>query len=270
MTDQSEAQQVTAENTGAMPADMIAGPASAPDETEENEFTLEDVQKRYFAPDQLGDAQSVISKIVAIAKEGQLKRNFDPDADFPDGYGFAIIPLAQRVTGKGNVTIGVALAAIPDPEIVGAHEKGAEFIRSAIVDVFMAKVANACRPRADGTTAPSIPYEITDFLESRRGRENLKAFSEIAPLFVKALRQKGIKYMTAQLLRQTLQSKQFAETQFEKIPQEAWQKVLDGMVVKAKKEGHDPAILVSWKETRDTTEVADIGDLTVEDFDNLI
>jgi len=114
------------------------------------------------------------------------------------------------------------------------------------------------------------PATITDFLESRRGRETLKAFSEIAPLFVKALRKKGITFMTAQILRQTLQSKQFAEVQFEKIPQDAWQKVLDGMIVKSKAEGHDPQILINWKDTRDSTEVADIGELTAEDFDDLV
>ncbi len=246
------------------------GESVEPDAPEEDAFTLDEVEKRYFAPDQLTTAQEYLSKVVEVAETGQLKRNFDPGAPFPDGYGLAVVPLSKRVEGKGNVTVGVAIAAIPDPELVGAHEKGAEFIRDCITAVFMAKVANACRPRVDGSTAPSIPYEITDFLESRRGRENLKAFSEIAPIFVKALRKKGIKYMSAQLLRQTLQSKQFAEAQFEKIPQEAWGKVLDGMIVKAKSEGHDPAILVNWKETRESTAVAEIEDIALEEFDNLV
>jgi len=274
---ETHVETVSSEQVGEMPAGVAAMPATASDGTDgsgsdESKFTLEDVTKRYFAPDQLADANEVLAKIVAIATVGQIKRNFEPDAPFPDGYGLAIVPLSKRhPDGKtGNVTIGVAVAAIPDPETVGQHEKGSEFIRSAITDVFMAKVANACRPRADGTTAPSIPYEITDFLESRRGRETLKAFSEIAPLFVKALRKKGITFMTAQILRQTLQSKQFAEVQFEKIPQDAWQKVLDGMIVKSKAEGHDPQILINWKDTRDSTEVADIGELTAEDFDDLV
>jgi len=261
MTDQSEGT--------ALPTTQSAPEAETETDSEDG-FTLEDVTKRYFAPDQLSEAQDYLGKVVEVAKAGQIKRNFDPEKPFPDGYGLAVVPLSKRTEGVGNVTIGIAIAAIPDPELVGNHEKGGEFIRSAITDVFMAKVANACRPRADGTTAPTIPFEISDFLESRRGRESLKAFSEIAPAFVKALRKKGIKFMTAQLLRQTLQSKQFAETQFEKIPQEAWEKVLDGMAIKAKAEGHDPAVLVNWRETRNSTEVAEIGDLTAEDFDDLV
>lgn len=270
MTDQSETQEVTAENTGEMPAAMVSGETATA--AEDAKFTLGDVTRRYFSPDQLPkEASDYLKKVIEVAAIGEIKRNFDPEKPFPEGYGLAFIPLSKRdASGKGNITIGIAVAAIPDPELVGAHEKGGEFIRDAITDVFMAKIANACRPRADGTTAPTIPYEIMDFLESRRGRETLKAFSEIAPIFVKALRKKGIRFMTAQLLRQTLQSKQFAESQFEKIPQEAWQKVLDGMIVKAKSEGHDPAVLVDWKQTRDATEVPDIGELTAEDFDNLV
>ncbi len=263
---------VSLASTQPEPATDNAGDGT--DGTETDAFKLGDVVKRYFSPDQLQDeAQAAVSKIVAIAKTGEIKRNFNPEEPFPEGYGLAVIPLSKRNTtdpGSGNITIGVAIAAIPDPEMVGAHDKGGDFIRAIITDTFISKVANACRPRADGTTAPTIPFEIMDFLESRRGRESLKAFSEIAPRFVKALRKKGISYMTAQLLRQTLQSKQFAETQFEKIPQEAWQKVLDGMVVKAREAGLDPAVLVNWQETRDATEVADIGEIDLEEFDNLV
>ncbi len=258
-------------------SDVALAPSEPENQTEtttddDDAFTLDDVTKRYFSPDQLVEAQTVLSQIVDAAEEGEIKRNFDPEKSFPEGYGLAVIPLSRRgdTPGAGNITIGVAIAAIPDPEMVGSHDKGAEFIRAVITDTFISKVANACRPRADGTTAPTIPFDIMDFLESRRGRESLKAFSEIAPRFVKALRQKGIRYMTAQLLRQTLVSKQFAETQFEKIPQEAWQKVLDGMIVKAKEAGLDPAVLVNWLATRDATEVADIGEIDLDEFDNLV
>ncbi len=255
------------------PEAVAPGDTDGTDGTESDAFKLGDVVKRYFSPDQLQDeAQAAVSKIVAIAKTGEIKRNFNPEEPFPDGYGLAVIPLSKRgdTPGGGNITIGVAIAAIPDPELVGSHDKGGDFIRAIITDTFISKVANACRPRADGTTAPTIPFEIMDFLESRRGRESLKAFSEIAPRFVKALRKKGISYMTAQLLRQTLQSRQFAESQFEKIPQEAWQKVLDGMIVKAREAGLDPAVLINWQETRDATEVADIGEIDLEEFDNLV
>lgn len=270
MTDQGEAQTITGAEVGAMPAAMVSG-IDAPEPSEEK-FTISDVKKRYFSPDQLQEAQDYLVKITEVAKEGQIKRNFKPEDTFPDGYGLAVVPISKRQseTGKGNVTIGIAVAAIPDPAIVGAHDKGSNFIRQVITDNFMSKVANACRPRPDGSVAASMPLEIEDFIESQRGGGLLKAFSEIAPLFVKALRKKGIKYMTSQLLRQTLQSRAFAETQFEKIGQEQWEKVLDGMVVKATKEGHDPAILQDWKATRDSTEVTEVEDIDLSEFDELV
>ena len=238
--------------------------------SESDKFTMENVEKRYFAPDQLEDAQTYLGKVTNVCPDGTIKRNFNPEETFPDGYGLAVVPISKRVEGKGNVSIGVVVAAIPDPASVANHEKGGEFIRSAITDVFMSKVANSCRPRPDGTTATTIPFSIEDFIESRRGRESLKAFTEVASAFVKALRKKGIKYMTPGLLRQTLQSKAFAATQFEKINQNAWQKVLDAMIVKAKAAGHDPAILVNWKDTRDSVEVVEIEDLDLDDLDSLV
>lgn len=243
-----------------------------PSETamEPETFTMESVEKRYFAPDQLQEAQDYLGKVTGVCPDGTIKRNFDPEETFPDGYGLAVVPISKRVEGQGNVPIGVAVAAIPDPASVAQHDKGGEFIRSAITDVFMSKVANACRPRPDGTTATTIPFSIEDFIESRRGRESLKAFTEVASAFVKALRKKGIKFMTPGLLRQTLQSKAFAVTQFEKINQDAWQKVLDAMIVKAKAAGLDPAILVNWKETRDSVEVIEIEDLDLDDLDSLV
>lgn len=260
MTDQTE-------GLSQEPSENAPAPASTP---VVKPFKTDDITKRYFAPDQLQEAQGYLTKISAVCADGTIKRNFEPEKDFPDGYGLAVVPISKRVEGKGNVFLGVAIAAIPDPASVAEHEKGGEFIRSAITDVFMSKVANACRPRPDGTVATTIPFTIEDFIESRRGRENLKAFSEIAPIFVKALRKKGIKYMTPGLLRQTLQSTAFAETQFEKIAQAAWQKVLDAMIVKAKAGGFDPAILQNWKDTRDSVEVEEIDDLDLDDLDSLI
>ncbi len=263
MTDLSMTQQ-------AEPVPALAG--SGDDGGETDAFTMDSIVKKYFSPDNLQEAQDYLATVTSVCDEGTIKRNFEASDPFPEGYGLAIVPISRRGSepGSGNIAIGVVVAAIPDPEIVAAHEKGGEFIRSAIVDVFMAKVANACRPRPDGTVASTFPFSIEDFIESRRGRENMKAFSEIASIFVKALREKGIRYMTPQLLRQTLQSTAFAEAQFEKISQSAWQRVLDAMIVKAKAEGLDPAILVNWKKTRDQIEMMEIGDLDLDDLDEMV
>ncbi len=266
MTDQQPEQATEPEQAQAVAPGGTDGTGS------DDKFTMENVEKRYFAPDQLEDAQTYLGKVTNVCPDGAIKRNFDPEEVFPDGYGLAVVPISKRSLekGGGNISIGIVVAAIPDPASVANHEKGGEFIRSAITDVFMAKVANSCRPRPDGTTATTIPFTIEDFIESRRGRESLKAFTEVASAFVKALRKKGIIYMTPGLLRQTLQSKAFAATQFEKINQDAWQKVLDAMIVKAKAAGHDPAILVNWKDTRDSVEVVEIEDLDLDDLDSLV
>lgn len=240
-----------------------------PTETEPKVMGLDDVKKRYFSPDTLEDAVAYVNLVSAI--EGiKVQTNFDmadPNA-LPDGYGLAILPINQRLPdGKGNQTIGVAIAAIPDPATVGLHEKGEDFIRSIITDVLCARVTNAVRPRADGSVAGTIPFKIEDFLESQRGRESLKAFSAIAGIFVKALRRKGLKLITSQSLRTILQSATFAQSQFAKIPQAKWETLLHAMIGSATKLGHDPAVLKNWLETRNETEAQEIEDI---DFGDLV
>ncbi len=236
------------------------------DETGDDENAFE-VEKCYFGPDELATAGEYLNQVAA--NYDKISRNFDPEKDFPAGYGLSIVPISKR-TNEGNVTIGVAVAAIPDPTTVAEHEKGGDFIRQAVLDSFMAKVANSVRPRADGSTAGTMPFSVEDFIERRGGGASLKAYTEIAPTFVKALRQKGLKFITASMLRQVLQSKAFAEAQFEKIAQNVWEKILDSMVQHASKKGLDPAVLVNWRETRDQVEVPEMDELDLEDLGDLV
>ena len=46
-----------------------------------------------------------------------------------------------------------AIVAIPDPAMVLDHEKGKAFVADLIVDQFLAKVANAAKPKEDGGTS---------------------------------------------------------------------------------------------------------------------
>lgn len=241
-----------------------------PGENKDDEFSLQEVERCYFAPDVLAsEAMPYLEKIESL-NDVKITRNFDPEKEFPENYGLGIVPITKRSdTGKGNVTIGVCVAAIPDVSLVAEHDKGSEFIRNTVHAFFLTKIANAARPKNDGTSAGSLPFSLDSFLEKREKGEGLKTFTALAPDMVKSLRKRGLKLMTAFILRQVLSSKAFAETQFPKIEQESWLHVIDVMIKAAREKKLDPQVFITWKETRDSAtaeeeefDLTDLGDLT--------
>ncbi|MCK5504950.1 MAG: hypothetical protein KAJ10_07290 [Thermodesulfovibrionia bacterium] len=231
--------------------------------------TMADIEKQYFSPVDLNtpETQATINKVNAILAAAGVKPtfNFDPAKGVEPGFGIAIVPITERVAERGNVTKGCAIVQVPDPQTVAAHEKGAEFINKSILGKLVAKVSNAVR-----SASASIPASMEDFLVSTRSGEGLATYRELAPGFVKGLKKMGISIMNTNLLRQIFSSKEFAEDQFPKIPQEKWEYLLNLMVDQAGKKNLDPAILNHWKETRNVTEMTLADDFDTEAFGELI
>jgi hypothetical protein len=130
---------------------------------------LQSVKRDYFPPSDLEKAQTAVGAVLEICQAVKIAPvyNFDVNADFPDGYGLAVLPIKSRDATRGNVVTGMAIVALPDPNTVAEHDKGADYIRAAVIDSFLAKAANAVRPRSDGSTAASVPYTVEDFIISR-------------------------------------------------------------------------------------------------------
>jgi hypothetical protein len=232
---------------------------------------LQELKREYFPPSDLEKAQEKVGVAIQIATANNITPvyNFDTEADFPEGYGLAILPIKERDEQRGNVVRGLCVAAMPDPATVAAHDKGESFIRDAVVGTFLSKLANSVRPRSDGTTAASVPYTVEDFITSARAAESLAAFRELAPQYVKALKKKGLSIITSPILRQVLSSAQFAEQQFPHIDGAKWDGVLDKMITKAKEKGLDSGIMDHWKSTRAEVEIS-MGDFDLDGLDGLM
>lgn len=232
-------------------------------ENDEDKFTLQDVERRFFAPTELSDGQTYIQQVLEVAPAGNLKWNFNPDDGIPEGYGVAVIPLNERVADRGTVTKGASIAAVPTVDAIAAAEGGAAWIESTIQRALLNAIANAVRSGAN-----SIPFSIADFISTSRG-EGMAAFRKLATLYCRALRKKGLKIMNPALLRQVLASAEFAQTHFPPIDQSRWEFVLESMIVHAKKENLDPGILTYWKDTRNEMSAV-INDIDVSDLDAMI
>lgn len=271
----SEVDQVQAEMEGtddAVETAIVDGGLTG-DPTVKPATKLDDVKKAYFPSGKLAEAQLEIEKVNAIAEEHNLGMvfNFDPEVEFPAGYGLAIAPVTKNIDGKNTIK-AVAIAAIPDLETVQSAEGGQQFVAKCVVGSMIAKLQNAVRPRGEtGETAASIPFSVADFITSNRPEGVLLAYRKLASAYVKVLKKKGLTYITESILRQILQSAAFAEQQFPTIDQSKWEQILDSMIARAEADELAPGMLVEWRKTRDSAELVDASvDLSDIDFDDIM
>jgi len=231
--------------------------------------TLQDIEKKYFSIDALEEGLGYVNSVIGIAENEAVEAvfNFDPSEDLPEGYGLAVIPQTKRVPERGNQTIGVTIAAIPDFDTVMDDDAGKSWIIKQVQNLLMKQVDIAAKPKDEGALV-SIPFKLSEFITSTRS-SGLVAFNLVASLFVSALKKKGLKFMTKVLLRQVLASAAFAEQQFPRIDQENWQIVLNSMIAHAKKENIDAGVLKHWLDTRDQTEI-DSTAYDLSDIDDMV
>lgn len=88
-----------------------------------------------------------------------------------------------------------------------------------------------------------------------------EAFNFQADEWITFLNDKKGAKINAKRFRLTLSSEAYAKTAYAKVPQEFWVKILNGMVEKATKTGHNVALLEHWIATRAVTSV-DMGEFT--------
>ncbi len=229
---------------------------------------LDDIKKRYYAPSQLPQAGELLQQIHDAGLNPEM--NFKSEEEFPANYGLLVMPLVKRQggPGEGNKKIGVAVCAIPDLELFGESEKGKAFVRNIVSNYCAGRIQNALRPKADGTKADIIPFAIEAFLESKRGRESFKAYQDVAPIFVKALKKKGMGFMNPALLKQVLQFSEFALEKFGNIPQEVWEQIIGKMVVMTRdKFNNDPSVIEGWLATRNDATLPEVETFELDDLD---
>lgn len=231
---------------------------------------IDNVKREFYDVSKLeaGSAAAEYATEAAEAINGIVVYNFDVEKDFPEGYGLAVIPLQKKDSESGTMQrVGVAIGAVPSFELMMQDKDGAEYAKQAVEDALMAKLANATRPRADGSTAASVPFTLQDFVTSNRPEGVLVAFRKLAPAYVKVLKDKGLKLMTDGILRSILESKAFAEDQFASIPQETWEGLIDSMIAKANEKSMAPGLLEEWRKTRNEAGMPSDGDVDLEGLD---
>lgn len=235
----------------------------------QEEPTLQDIERKHFAYENIEQGNEYAQSAIALAEKAGVEPvlNFDPEQDFPEGYGLAILPLTERVPERGNVTKGLCIAAIPSVAQVLETDSGQSWVTKQITDAMIRQVVSSAKPKDESAVA-SLPLKVEDFTTSSRS-SGLAGFNAVASIYVRALKEKGLQFINKGLLKQVLVSSSFAESQFPRIAQENWVTVLQSMITHAAKEGFEAGNLSHWLKTRDQVEVS-TADIDLSDIEDMV
>lgn len=251
---------------------------TAPQTTTENpdtekKFTVDDLARTYFAPDDVATKGAEYLAQVLSLENLPHRLNFDPEQTFPEGMGLYILPLTKRseVKGEGRKVLGVAISAVPSLELLaGLGDRGRDFLESAITSAYATKIASSLKPDEKGNLpdGANLPKSVEDFIESRREISTYGYFSEFAKKYVPELKKK-IPFLTAVILRQIFQSKAYA-ADFKSVKDEFWTKLLDLAISKGNAEHKDVSQLVNWKDTREQNVIDVTQDIDLDELAELV
>ena len=259
--------------TGTASAEPQAAPQPATET--EKKFGVSDLEKKYFAPDNIAtDGAAYLENVASLGLD--IRTNFNPDDGVPQDMGLYVIPLQRRADPKkdgekaeGNITIGVAVCAVPSIGQLQADNRGDAFILGAVLRQYETKIIASIRPRSDGKMPPegAMPKTLDDFVENRREVTTYGAFSDLAKVYVPELKKK-MAFITPVVLRQCFQSKAYAQS-FPAVSDEFWIKLLDVFIAKGNAKKLDVSVLVNWKETRDEAVIDAAADVNLDELLNM-
>lgn len=231
--------------------------------------SMDDVKRQEFFGEKLLELEDEFNEINKIPGV-KIAQNFNfAEQQLPEGYGVAIVPVAQRVEVPGqdekkSKTAIIGICAIPSVQLLSETETGSEFLVDAVNNALTSRLASLLRQSLNRDHGELVlPLTVEDFAEGGRRSEANKAFNELAPFWVDALKKHGFKPMTVSILRQLLSSAPYASTVFPDIQQETWEGVIHKMIAAAEKKGLPASGLRAWLETRKDVEPkkADDADL---------
>lgn len=193
---------------------------------------------------ELGERYTKKGKVVALKSDEQdvfldfLKTiGTDNIKDWTEGAptGFDNLALVQNETTKQNRLISIA-----DEDAVFADAT----VRRALYKLYVNKVINAA---ADDDANPAQFITIAGCFKQKF---DMDAYKFLAKSFVRLLKGQGVLGVTVNSLRLAFASKAYASSQFPRVSDNDWNKLLDLAVALSEKHGNEASIFEHWKATR--------------------
>ena len=241
-------------------------------ELRENEFNIGDIKREFFYGEnrkELDERMPLVAKAMLAANIKPIY-NFDPSQTLPEGYGVSILPVDTRnpVQGEKQLRVGVGIVAAPSAELLRntTDPEVVKWVNDILQANVLNRIANAMRPKNDGSVPASIPFTLHDFITSTRP-QTTAVWNEIAPPFLKVLQKRNetFKLVTKDMLRRMLSSAEYATQIAPTISQEIWVGIIKKMRELAEKKGKQVEVFDQMLATRDEAEFK----LTADGFENI-
>lgn len=236
-------------------------------------ITEDQVRTRtYFGPAELSQAADYLTRLKAVLDAWTVDGKATPipvimspglaDGTVPDGFGILVKPNFERAGGGEKMRIThVAFATIPDITAVLASSKGAAFVS----DIWIERVARRVGSLINNADGPVVfPTSLDGYLETGKRTSSLTTFNLLAPVYVKWLKEHGLKSITQPIFKALCMSADFARS-LHRQPEEKGQfaLILQRMIANGRAKQLDTSLLEVWLAERDeTTMHAEELDLT--------
>lgn len=206
---------------------------------------------------ELADRYSKKGKVVALKNDEQdvfldLLKTIGTDniKDWTEGApaDFTNLALVQNDTTKQNRLISIA-----DEDAVFADPT----VRRALYKLYVNKVVNFA------TDDDANPAQFITIAGCFKQKFDIDAYKFLAKSFVRLLKDQGVLGVTTPSLRNAFASMAYAKSQFPRVSDNDWNKLLNLAIALSEKHGNDASIFEHWKATR----VAQTADTSIIELD---
>lgn len=262
-------------------ADAGAGSAPATENTASEAataFTYNE-DREFFSASELEKAAARAQEI-ANNVPGIRVLNFT--ADWPEGAGAAILPLARNETvqdAKGNkenkrVLKAILVWPIYSLDAIQNATGGEDYLRSIVLSDQAAAILNPMRRQSwegeNGFDVSSCPVTLQDHIEGMRGDRGVIApYMEAAKLLLPKLKESSAAFAAynPHTLRQMLQSSAMAKQLAGALEAKGFfVKIIDKLEAITKQLGGNVEIYQRWRDTRDQEAATDLADFDLDDL----
>lgn len=216
----------------------------------ENEKAIGELMERFAKKDKIvalsNDDQEAFAEVVG--KIGEFK-------DWTEGVDVKIFTGLALARAENQ---SIRLIPIASKEAMMADPT----VMNALYKLYVSRTVNAACE--DDAQASQFVIVAGNFKQ----RFDLDAFKFQAKVLTKFLREKGLSGITNNSLRMSFASAAFAKTQFPRVDETAWDKLIGIAEAQAVKNGYDTSIFDHWKATR-AVQSADLGAIEL-DFAELV
>lgn len=211
----------------------------------ENEKEIGELMEKFGKKDKIvalsNDNQEAFAEVVG--KIGEFK-DWTEGADPKTFTGLALVRSENQSIRL--IPIASKEAALNDAVVAAAFYKW-----------YVNRVVNA------GTEDDAQAAQFITIAGNFKTKFDLDAFKFQAKVLTKFLREKGLSGITNNSLRMSFSSAAFAKTQFPRVPDDAWDKLLGIAEAQAQKNNYDTSIFDHWKATR-AVQSADLGEIELD------